>query len=48
LITGHAYSIIGVATYNGTNLVKIRNPWGSEGWAGPWSDSDTKRMNAAA
>ena len=36
---GHAYSVIGVATLkNGTRLVKVRNPWGVEGYKGTWSD----------
>ena len=34
LISGHAYSLIGV---NGGNIV-VRNPWGSESYTGPGSD----------
>jgi len=48
LALSHAYSIIGVApVYNsdGTlkaNLLKMRNPWGSDGsYNGTWSDSDS-------
>jgi hypothetical protein len=44
----HAYSIIGVyKVYDTTgalkaNLVKMRNPWGSDGsYNGTWSDSDS-------
>ena len=40
LAHSHAYSIIGVATLStGVKLVKIRNPWGSEGYNGPYSDA---------
>ena len=39
LAHSHAYTVIGVVTLsNGVDLVKIRNPWGSEGYTGPWSD----------
>jgi len=46
LYSGHAYSILGVAEWQGTKLVKIRNPWGSEKYMGPWSD-DSSEMKAA-
>jgi len=48
LIAGHAYTLIDTAVYNGENLVKVRNPWGSEHFNGPWSDKDTTRWTAAA
>lgn len=36
---GHAYTVIGVMTLsNGVKLVKVRNPWGSEYYEGPWGD----------
>ena len=43
LAGGHAYTTIGVTTVTGADgnevrLVKVRNPWGSEGYTGPWSD----------
>jgi len=46
LIVGHAYSVIAVATvYSNegkkTNIVQVRNPWGSFEWNGKWSDTDT-------
>lgn len=25
------------------DLLKMRNPWGSEGYSGPWSDKDHAR-----
>lgn len=40
LVSGHAYTMLGVTTYNGEKLVKIRNPWGSEMYEGPWGDDD--------
>jgi len=39
LIKGHAYTLTGVQVVNGTELVRIRNPWGNEReWTGAWSD----------
>lgn len=36
----HAYTVMGTLTLsNGTRLVKIRNPWGEEGFTGRYSDS---------
>ena len=41
---GHAYSILGVKSYekgNKTvNLIKMRNPWGFGEWTGMYSDND--------
>lgn len=42
LSDNHAYTIIGNAEYQGTKLVKIRNPWGSEGYTGPYSDKSSE------
>jgi len=43
---GHAYTIIGITTVqkNGeeVRLIKVRNPWGSEEYTGPWSDSSSE------
>ena len=39
LAKSHAYTVIGVNTLSdGTQLVRIRNPWGSEDFKGRWSD----------
>ena len=39
----HAYSVRAVKTLsNGVRLVEVRNPWGSEKYKGPWSDSSDK------
>ena len=39
---GHAYTTLGVATLrNGERLVKLRNPWGREGWRGDYSDASS-------
>jgi len=48
LTAGHAYTILGamkVKDDNGMewNLIKMRNPWASEGYTGPWSDKDHSR-----
>lgn len=43
LSDGHAYSIMGVVMLStGEKLVKIRNPWGEEGFKGDWSDKSSK------
>lgn len=42
-VLGHAFTYLTVAEYNGEKLVKIRNPWGSEAYRGPWSDKDTAK-----
>jgi len=35
----HAYTLMGTATLSdGTKLLKMRNPWGSEVYTGPYSD----------
>ena len=42
LTKGHAYTVLGtVKLSNGTRLVKIRNPWGTEGFVGAYSDSSS-------
>lgn len=47
LVCGHAYTTLGVATYNNQRLVLVRNPWGSERYTGPWSDSSAELTDAA-
>lgn len=35
----HAFAVLGtVKLSDGTKLLKLRNPWGAEKYAGPWSD----------
>ena len=43
---GHAYSVLG--TYSGKNkkgetinLIRVRNPWSSDAYKGPWSDDSS-------
>jgi hypothetical protein len=38
----HAYTVIDAFIYNGTKLLKMRNPWGSEQYSGPWSDGSVE------
>jgi hypothetical protein len=43
----HAYTILDAieVTKNGEpyqKLVKMRNPWGIEGYTGPWKDGDAE------
>lgn len=43
LVTGHAYTILGtVQLKGGPKLIKLRNPWGREKYAGPFRDDDPK------
>jgi hypothetical protein len=48
IIKAHQYTTIGTNTYNGEKLVKLRNPWASERYTGPWSDSDTAKWTTDA
>ncbi|KAF9919916.1 hypothetical protein FBU30_010373 [Linnemannia zychae] len=40
--SGHAYSVLSAAEYQGERLVHIRNPWGKIEWNGDWSDQSEK------
>ena len=40
LTSGHAYSFLDLQNVGGHMLAKMRNPWGSEGYKGKWSDKD--------
>lgn len=42
LVSQHAYTVLGVDTYKGEKLVRIRNPWGVEKYTGPWNDKTDK------
>lgn len=48
LISGHAYSLLDVKELKDSNgqtahtLVKMRNPWNSEHYNGPWNDNDSR------
>jgi hypothetical protein len=47
-MNGHAYVLIRTATYNGEQLVKLRNPWGRDIYNGSWNDKDTSKWTADA
>lgn len=38
IVSHHAYAILDTYEGHGQRLVKMRNPWGSSEWTGPWSD----------
>ena len=41
LVNNHAYSFIRTFELsNGERLVQVRNPWGTEKYSGPWSDTE--------
>ena len=46
LVAGHVYTILGVSevTSEGKSqrLVKLRNPWTTENYTGPWAENDPK------
>ena len=47
LVTSHAYTILGVQELKAGEtvlhrLVKMRNPWGTERFSGPWNDDDER------
>ncbi len=52
LAPGHAHTVVG--TYQIKNalgvvtnrLYRIRNPWGSDSYTGPWSDTDTTKWTS--
>jgi len=39
LISGHAYSLLGIFDLGDEILVKLRNPWGNFAWTGDWAFS---------
>jgi len=38
LLKNHAYGILDIQEVDGHKLLRVRNPWGSHEWTGPWSD----------
>jgi hypothetical protein len=40
LLNNKGYTVIGVKEYNNDFLVRLRNPWGNEGFKGDWNDND--------
>lgn len=45
IVSQHAYAILDTYEGHGHRLVKMRNPWGSSEWTGPWSDG-SKEWNS--
>jgi hypothetical protein len=37
---GHAYAVLQVVKVQQLRLLKLRNPWGTSQWCGPYSDGD--------
>jgi hypothetical protein len=47
LTAGHAYTMMDALKLTDQygkqwDLLKMRNPWGSEGYSGPWNDKDPR------
>ena len=43
LTRGHAYTMLGaIKLSTGQYLIKMRNPWGTEKYSGPWNDDDER------
>ena len=42
LTAGHAYTLLGVYNLKGETVFKMRNPWSSERYNGPWKDTDSR------
>lgn len=41
IVSGHAYTLIGVHTLHNERVLEIRNPWGKgDEWNGRWNDDD--------
>lgn len=38
LVGNLSYSVVRAVALNGKRFVVVRDPWGSAGWDGPWSD----------
>ncbi len=46
LMQGHAFTLLGVTQLDdGTRIVKLRNPHGTDHYKGPWSDDDPRWNN---
>lgn len=42
IVQRHAYAVLDTYEGYGERLVKVRNPWGQEEWAGAWSDGSSQ------
>jgi len=42
LSKSHAYTILDYVSHEGLDLIKIRNPWRSESYKGPYHDGDSR------
>lgn len=45
LISGHAYTLIGIKQIETNKLVQLRNPWGETEWNGAWCDNSKEWKN---
>jgi len=39
MVQGHVYTVLGTVVEGNIMKLKVRNPWGSEQYVGPYSDS---------
>lgn len=52
LAGGHAYSVLGAYSLKDSQgtvrarLLRVRNPWGTDSYSGPWGDNDSRWTTA--
>jgi len=44
----HAYTLLSAVEISGTKLFKMRNPWSTERYSGPWADNSSEWDSVAA
>ena len=42
IVYAHAYTLLSAVEINGNKLFKMRNPWATERYNGPWSDGSAE------
>jgi hypothetical protein len=53
LVAGHAHTVVGAYELRDSSgaiahrLLRIKNPWGTDQYSGPWNDGDTSRWTSS-